>query len=422
MTTPPVAEGGPVERLADPEQLDRLLDVTTRPAWAALGAVWLLLGFIGIWSVAGRVPITVEGSGLLISAAGLREVATLGAGVVEAITVRVGDTVDSGTVVARIRQPLLEQQFEQARERVRSARLERDARASLIARGSAVEIGRLDAARADIERRSGALAERVRFLEGRVAAEREARTQGLVTETSVQASVAALEAARSERAGLTLDLQQNALRRIQAASEDGERMSEVERRLQEAERDLAAARLSLEQASLVTSPQRGIVREIRSNAGQLVAAGQSLLSVEPEGAPLQGVVFVSRDAKRIGGGMRVRVSPAAVAQEEYGYILGRVRSVSTQPATLAGMARTLGNDLLVQQLAVQGASFLVEVDLERDPTTATGFRWSSRTGPPRDAGALVGSGSVIRVAVEVQRRRPIELLLPFLRRMVGIAA
>jgi HlyD family secretion protein len=418
MTSPPLYRASAVARASDPEQLDRLLVVTGRPTWAALAGVWLVLGFVASWSVVGRVPTTVEGSGLLLSAAGLREVSALGAGVVEALPVAVGDTVVPGTVLARLRQPLLEEQVAQADRRVRTLREEAATREAFVARGAALETDRLDAARADLERRQRTLAERTRFLDGRVAAEREARALGLVTESSVQASVAALEAARGELASVALDLQQNALRRVQAADENVERVTEVRRRLDDAERDLAALRLSLAQSGEVISPHRGTVREIRSAAGQLVTAGQPLLSVEPIGASVQGVAYVARDAKRIAPGMRVRVSPAAVPQEEYGYLVGTVRAVSTQPATLAGMAKTLGSDVLVQQLAMQGASFLVELDLEVDATTPSGYRWSSREGPP----LRIGSGSAIRIEVEVQRRRPIELVVPFLRRVVGVSA
>jgi HlyD family secretion protein len=418
MTTPPIYRASAVERLSDPDQLDRLLKVTTRPLWAGLAGVWLVVAAVALWSVAGRVPFTVAGSGLLLSAAGLRELSTQGAGVVEALPLQVGDSVAPGMVVARIRQPLLAQEVAQAEQRIRALENEHETRRSFVQRGLAVETSRLDAARLDLERRQRTLAERIRFLEGRVAAERQARAQGLITESVVQATVLALETARAEAASLALELRQNDLRRIQNADDSTERLTEVERRLQDAQRELAALRLSLEQNSRVVSTHRGTIREIRSSVGQLVTAGQSLLSVELVNAPVHGVVFVARDAKRIAPGMRVRVAPAAVPQEEFGYIVGTVRSVSTQPATLAGMARTLGNDLLVQQLAVQGASFLVEVDLQRDPRTPSGFRWSSKTGPP----AAVSTGSAVAATIEIERRRPIELLVPFLRRLAGLPA
>ncbi|WP_310572122.1 NHLP bacteriocin system secretion protein [Gemmatimonas sp.] len=407
-----------LDRLASPEQLDRMLVVTSPRLWAALVGLLLLVSALLTWSVFGRIPITVDGTGILLSTEGLREIEALGAGVVDVLPVRAGDLVEAGALIARIRQPRLEQAVSQAGDRVRTLRAELGTRDNFVRSNASLETRRLDAERADLSRRLASLTARAAFLQQRVQAEREARTLGLVTETSVQASVAALDAGRGEIAALELDLQNNALRRLQLANNGVESVTDVRRRLQEAERELAAQQLDLVQAGRVTSPYRGYVREVRSSIGQLVNVGQALVSIELADVPLQALVFVSNDGKRISPGMEARVAPATVKREEFGFIVGRVQSVSAQPMTLAGMTRTLGNDLLVQQLASRGASFLVEVTLQRDSTTSSGFRWSTRDGPP----AQVGSGTSIGVSVVVSRRRPITLLLPFLRSTLGLSA
>ena len=100
-----------------------------------------------------------------------------------------------------------------------------------------------------------------------------------------------------------------------------------------------------------------------------------------------------------------------VRREEYGFLVGAVSFVSPQPATRQGMLRTLGNEILVEQLAGAGAPFLVEAELEPDAATPSGFRWSSGSGPP----SSVESGTLVSVQVVVERQRPISLLIPALR-------
>ncbi len=407
-----------LDRLASPEQLDRLLVVTSSRLWAALVGLWLLVATVIGWSVFGRLPITVQGTGILLSAAGVREVEALGSGVIETLPVRAGDLVQEGALIARIRQPQLEQQVAQAGERIRAIQDELNGRQNFVRANASLESSRLSSERADVTRRITALRERATFLERRVVAEREARTLGLVTETSVQGSVQALETGRGEIAALEVELQNNRVRELQLQNGGAQQVGEIEARLREAQQQHAALQLTLSEASKVVSPYRGYVREMRTSIGQLVTAGQALVSIELDGVPLQAVVFVSNDGKRIENGMEARVSPSTVQQEEFGYMIGAVQTVSTQPMTLAGMTRTLGNDILVQQLAARGASFLVEITLTRDPATPSGFKWSSRQGPP----AQVGSGTSIAVSVVVARRRPIELLLPFLRSAFGVAA
>jgi HlyD family secretion protein len=407
-----------LDRLASPERLDRLLTITSPRLWAALlGLCLLILTLLG-WATFGRIAVTVDGTGILLSEAGVREIEVLGAGVVEALPVRAGDVVPEGALIARIRQPQLAQQVAQASARLASIRSERTQRATFATTNRVLEAERLDAERTDLNRRTAALRERLSFLEQRLRSEREARALGLVTETSVQASVQAVEGARGELALLALEQQANAVRRLQNSNGSAERVAEAEGRVRDAEQQLASLELQLKVASEVRSPYRGVVREVRTSIGQLVGAGQAVVSIELVGVPLQGVAFVSHEGKRIAPGMEVRVSPSTVRREEFGYLVGRVRAVSAQPMTIAGMTRTLGNDLLVQQLAAQGALFLVEITLERDSATTSGFKWSSRRGPA----VQIGSGTSIGASVVVERRRPIGMLLPFLRAALGVAA
>lgn len=57
-----------LERLSSPEQLDQLMQIVTPKSWVPLGTLGVLVLVGLVWSVVGRIPITVTGSGLLVSA------------------------------------------------------------------------------------------------------------------------------------------------------------------------------------------------------------------------------------------------------------------------------------------------------------------------------------------------------------------
>ncbi len=404
-----------LERLSSPEQLDRLMRVTNPQGWVALGGLGLVLVFALVWSVFGRLPTTISGTGILLSAEGIREIEVLASGVVADLRVEVGDAVARGDTIARVGQPLLEQRVTQARDRLELLQAERSRRENFTSSNDALETELLNATRVDLTRRLEFLAERVRWLEGRVGAEEEALRLGLVTPEAVQNTLQQLEAARAERNGLELELQNNDLARLLLANRSSETIEAVDERIRASERDLEGLRLELEQSSVVLSPYAGYIREIRSDVGQLVVAGQALVSVEMVDAPLQAVVFVPTEGKRIRAGMEVQVSPVTVRREEYGFLLGTVSFVSPQPATRQGMLRTLGNEILVEQIAGLGAPFLVEVDLLHDPETPSGFRWSSGSGPP----SSVESGTQVSVQVVVEEQRPISLVIPAFKSALG---
>ncbi len=55
-----------LERLSSPEQLDQLMQIVTPKSWLPLGALGALVLVGLIWSVVGRIPITVSGRGLIV--------------------------------------------------------------------------------------------------------------------------------------------------------------------------------------------------------------------------------------------------------------------------------------------------------------------------------------------------------------------
>ena len=115
-------------------------------------------------------------------------------------------------------------------------------------------------------------------------------------------------------------------------------------------------------------------------------------------------------------GMRVRVSPSTVKREEYGSLLGRVVWAAEFPSTKRGMVRVLGNEALVDRLMEEGPPIQVNVALDRDPATPTGYRWSSSTGPSVE----ISSGTLASGSVIVRQERPIHLIIPKVREKLGL--
>jgi hypothetical protein len=133
-----------------------------------------------------------------------------------------------------------------------------------------------------------------------------------------------------------------------------------------------------------------------------------LVSRNGSDAELQAVLYVSiADGKRVQPGMIARISPSTVRSEEFGMVLGTVTAVQQVPSTQAEMFVVLGNDALVQSLAATGAIVEVRLALQQDPTTASGYDWTSAGGPP----ARLWGGVLSDAYIVVNEQRPIELVL-----------
>ena len=101
-------------------------------------------------------------------------------------------------------------------------------------------------------------------------------------------------------------------------------------------------------------------------------------------------------------------------QEEYGYIQGIVTQVSEYPVSNRYLISTLQNEGIAQEVSKLGMPLEVKVSLIPDPKTKTGFSWSSSKGPD----GTLETGIFCGGAVIVKTRRPIELVIPFIKRKV----
>lgn len=91
-----------LERMASPEQLDKALKVTSPLSWLSLGGVTLIIVVTAIWSVVGRIPVTITTNGIIASPVNTNAVYTENAGTVDSVYVSVGDEIRPGDEVALV--------------------------------------------------------------------------------------------------------------------------------------------------------------------------------------------------------------------------------------------------------------------------------------------------------------------------------
>ncbi len=125
-------------------------------------------------------------------------------------------------------------------------------------------------------------------------------------------------------------------------------------------------------------------------------------------ADLQATVYVSLDdGRQIQPGMAVKLALARAPKEQWGLLLGTVAAVADLPAGQDGMRASLGNDAYAQALAGAGLIIPVRVQLARDPSTPSGYKWSSPQGPPMPLSA----GMLVQGTITIDEQRAINLVL-----------
>lgn len=92
-----------LDRLAAPEELDKMVQVTNRRGWFALLGLVSVVGIAIAWSVFSTIPIMMRGSGILVRQDGVQELKIAENGQLTELKIKAGDTVSAGQEVALVR-------------------------------------------------------------------------------------------------------------------------------------------------------------------------------------------------------------------------------------------------------------------------------------------------------------------------------
>lgn len=406
-----------LERLSSPEQLDQLMQVTNPRGWLALWAMVAVAAGALAWGIFGAIPTEALGEGILIRRGGVSDLVATGSGQVEQMLVNVGDEVKKGQVVARIRQEGITRQVEETKARIASLEEEyqdllryADEQKRLSTRNRAQEKANLERTVATLERELG-------LLEERLANEKLLLADGLVTKQTVLLTEQQLNANRDRLAQTRLDLSGLDLKQLEAGQQLEQQIEARRASRRDLDLKLRELEASLVESNAVISPYEGRVLELMADRGDLVNPGTAILSMEVVSEELMAVLFVpASSGKQVKPGLVARISPSNVKREEYGFILGKVVWAAEFPSTSRGMLRLLANQELVNKLMKEGPPIQIDVALERDPATPTGFKWSSSRGPELE----ISSGTLTAGSVIVREERPISLVIPKLRKSLGI--
>jgi HlyD family secretion protein len=410
----------PVPHPVSPDQLGELLVVSDARGWLALAGIGVLLGSVAIWSVIGSIPHNVQGTGILVEGGGVFEVVPTAPGRVVEVLVQVGDAVREEQVVARVAQPQLAERLQQARAARDAARAQQADLAVFNDTGAGLQQEHLRQQRRTAKQAIRSAQKAVAWERRKIRAQKRLVAEGLILRQTLLDSIQRqntaeerLRQAHSQLAELQVSALEQQNRRRTDGFAAGVKVSEAERLVDELARELAAK-------TDVVARQSGRILELLTEPGRMVSAGDPLMRLghrDRHARGLGAIVYVpSAEGKRIRNGMSVLVAPTTVKQEEFGRILGQVTSVSELPATTRAMQRALKNEQLVASLAGQDAPFEVHIQLVSDASTASGLRWTSSKGPPLS----IESGTMATAHITVNRRRPVQLVLPLLREVSGI--
>ncbi|MFZ2294065.1 MAG: NHLP bacteriocin system secretion protein [Polaromonas sp.] len=408
-----------LQNLSSPEQLDQLIKITRPRAWLVLATLGFVLGVTLLWSVFGSLPSTLSGQGIIVRQGGTYNIVALGSGVIiDFEDFKTGQTIRKGQVLGRVTQPLLALQRDAAQGEVQ--RLEK-IQASISSEMALEKPARSRAARQQADIQRAAIRSREQLLASlkeKLAHQGELLADGLITRQRFEDSRQAIFAAENDIGTAGNALQALDIQALTDQSAFDERTRQINAALTNARSRLADLSAQLELASNVVSTHDGLVVEVLVSKGDVVTVNQPVLSIEEPVRLLEALIYMppQSEAKRILPGMTVELSPVTARKERYGYLVGKVTSVSKYPSSEQGMQAVFNNPGLVRELTKQGPPIAVTVALIPDSGTQSGYRWSSSAASQLE----LSSGTLAAASFTIEVQKPISLVIPLFKQTVGL--
>ncbi len=395
-----------LERLSSPEELDQQLSVTSSVGWLALCAVAFLIAAGLIWGLFGSIADKTTGEGIIISSGGVTNIAHHTNGQITGVSVKDGDLVAKGTVIMRVAQ-------EQGVEEINELKADLGILSQMDTNNPQISPETLNYRTYDL-------------VINVVATKLDIRQAQLDLNFSLDrynkykilkdAGAISLQEFREEEEKYK-QMQINLTAKEQAWQQQ---INKIELKIMELSAEIEKKQDQLLKDSEIISPFNGRVLEVGVKQGDIIAAGQSVCTIVKrveQTESLEAVMYVPVEkGKLILPGMDVNISPTTVKKEEHGFMLGKVVSVSEYPASAEGMRLTLGNLELVKRLVGTSAPLEVRVNLINDSSTISGYKWSTLQGPP----LKIDSGTLCVGEVKVSAKRPISMIIPFLKKILPI--
>ncbi len=406
-----------LERMSSPEQLDQLLHVTTAKSWLALMALIALLGAGAAWGYMGQLTTKVSGEGVLIRSGGVQSVVPLGAGQILDIRVHVGDQISVGQVIGTLAQPAFVEKIKIAKGQLSDAIKQKEEVFKVRSDRTQLQLTFLKRQRANLDVEIEELQRQAKMVEEQIPVDEELLSKGLVTKQQVYQTRQKLVEIQGTISSKRTQIAQLDSLQFQTENESLEANLAHQNKITDLKRDLDALQKDFEMQAMVVSPYAGQVLEVKVSPGSFVQVGMPLISLQPNVEKLEAIFYVSADkAKDVRSGMEVEISPSTVKREEYGFIRGKVVSVSDYPATEAALMRIFENEPLVRALSGGGPVTEIGVEMDLDPSTPSGYRWSSKQGVP----IKLSAGTMCMGEIVTLKQKPIRMVFPYIKEKLGM--
>ena len=381
-----------LDALSTPEKLDQPIELIRPSGWLLLTSFTLFVVYILLWSIFGRIPVRLEGRGVLISPNTVFRLQSEKEGRLISINGDIGSCFKAGDELARIDPYQL--------------KLRRDSQ--LVKYNQ--EIDQLRQLKS--QNNTEVLAERKQLI---VQNNQVNRIKPLINEglMSLDSYEDELQSARALEARIKASQNRRATE-----------ISSQEQVVAVLKDDIDKLDTEIKRLSSLNAAADGCIVGRHFQPGDYIQPQQPILDLDTNSSDKKLIslaFFPAKDGKRLRLDQPVVITPSVTKAQRHGGISGKISTISPVHASESALLLKLGNQNLVDFVLNTSSSdkrpsVEIATTLDEDDQTVSGFDWGGSEGPD----LTLTSGTTTTIKVIVEQRRPINYVIPILRDLTGI--
>lgn len=436
-----------LEKLSSPEQLDKLIVINTpMTGIALLGGAFILIAVI-LWGIFARVPITEEGTGILMRDGDVKSVYADTQGVILKSNISSGDAVKKGDVLYEVGNTETTEAVERLQERIDQVESVTFYSSNDIATADTKPLIDMKTQKAKLSLESNAYSNQLSEVKSQYNKKKEevsslkkemesaeerflnvdnTSPDYLKLQNDYSKASTAYSTALSELKSLEATMMESELQASAGAEAESVNIAALEEQFETAKQaTLNELKSQKEQYEGLNSGMKikaksdGIVYSTLVTNGSMVSKDTEVarISEAEEGSDFRAICYISLvDGKKIREGMEVKIYPSTYEKEEYGHMHGVVVNVDEYATSLADLYTAVGEQSLVEFFAMTGPVVEVECEIKKDPNTVSGYEWSSKRG----RNVELVEGTFLGGAVIIEEVPPISMLIPKLKTFFNV--
>lgn len=371
-----------VERLQESMRESPMLTVEKLSYWIILFCILGILAAFILWGVLGKIPTEITGRSVAISSNGVYLISSPSEGTLSKLYVTQGDKIREGEELALFNAPKL-RSILSSMESTKYKIEQLNQQSLLLQKALSINISL--------------------YKKGLIAKMVIDQSRSNVMDKGIE-----IEGAKSELSNSFSSLEENAF---------------VDQKKFAFFKTLLAAPIEvidfpqiLEDLSTFLSPSDGQILEILAAPGDVLKENTPLFWVERPSEKGHPLVFYgtvdSAISRRLREGMKVIIGPANVNPDVHGAIIGKIEDISLYPVSAEELKDTIGNEQIVSYL-LESRKAMIQISVlpELDPETVSGFKWTSKEGPPYQ----IPTGTMANFRIIVDEQSPISYLIHLFR-------